>query len=458
MAGSGSPAPEFRQLKLELNPLPLTTSDIDIPSVLLSVKVGNIYGGYNPDLFDELVEDFFLCHICKGILRDALLTPCGHVFCKACLSQTRLYSQTTETRCPLDNTLMELESIREEDFINRWVRQKRIQCPLKAKGCEWNGELGDCKRHLSTACLMYRVKCSLGCGVVVMRCELDSHISKQCMMRKVNCQYCTGEVSLGEMEEHWSIGCNLYPILCPNSCQSSTVERCKLKRHLDQDCPLTVLPCKYQKYGCEHECSRRDLTGHLSANVQLHLEHLYQHSQLQEECHRSEMGTLGRQISSLQDSIASITNKSPYVWKVRKINALMEDGGTLLSPSLFTSEGIHFSVKLHCNGLDENSDSFLSLVASFPHVTTSSDNSPLRLKFDCSLLNQTSDDSHYMVSTQFNVLEPGEVVDASLVKFVSHRQVRQSSSLVLFLKDDIVYLKISAHLVTSLSKPWLHDH
>ncbi|KAI6645941.1 hypothetical protein LOD99_13198 [Oopsacas minuta] len=452
MAGSGSP--ELRQLKLELNPLPLTTWDIDIPSVLLSVRVGNISGGYNPDIFDEMVEDFFLCHICKGVLKDALLTPCGHVFCKVCLYQAKFYSQHTETRCPLDNIPLSMDKITEEDFINRWVRQKRIQCPLKAKGCEWNGELGDCKRHLNTACQMFRIKCSQGCGAVVMRCEVDSHTTKQCLMRKVGCKYCTGEVCLGEMDKHWSTRCNMFPTPCPNNCQTLTVERRKMKRHLEDFCPLSVLPCKYQRYGCEHECSRREMPCHLSTDIQAHLEHLNIHTEVIEETHRTEVERLERRIYALEEMMSSVANRSPYIWQISGISTKMESGAIVVSPCIYTNNGMEFRLKMYCDGLDENYTSFISLVVCF------SDNSidtPLQLKLQISLLNQLSNTLHHVVETELEVIGTEEVVNPSLIQFKSHSQIRQSSYLFRYMQNDIIYIKVNATLISEAPRSWLKN-
>ena len=451
MAGSGSP--ELRQLKLELNPLPLTTWDIDIPSVLLSVRVGNISGGYNPDLFDEMVEDFFLCHICRGVLKDALLTSCGHVFCKACLSQTKFYSQHTQTRCPLDNIPLAVDKITEEDFINRWVRQKRIACPLKAKGCEWNGELGDCKRHLNTVCLMFRVKCSQGCGAVVMRCELESHTTKQCLMRKAECQYCNEEVCLGEMDEHWSTRCSSYPTPCPNNCQAMTVERRRMKRHLEDVCPLSVLPCKYQKYGCEHECPRREMSYHLATGMQAHLEHLNLHTELIEESNKSEIEKLEKRIDVLGDALSSLTNKSPYIWVVTGISDKMKTGASILSPSIYTKNGFKFNLKMYCNGIDEDSLSFISLVL----CNSSQKDTPIQLKLEVSLLNQLSDTLHHVVETQTEVVGVGEILDPSLVEFKSHSQVKQISCLSVYLQNDTIYIRVSASLLSDPPSQWLRN-
>lgn len=59
---------------------------------LLYVKVGTITGGYDPEFFQESMEDHFVCPICKGVLHNpALIVECGHVFCENCLEENNRY-------------------------------------------------------------------------------------------------------------------------------------------------------------------------------------------------------------------------------------------------------------------------------------------------------------------------------------------------------------------------------
>ncbi|XP_005814111.2 probable E3 ubiquitin-protein ligase TRIM8 [Xiphophorus maculatus] len=50
---------------------------------------------------DFLSEDQFQCSICLDIFTDPVSTPCGHTFCKACL--TRHWAGKRECQCPLCN-------------------------------------------------------------------------------------------------------------------------------------------------------------------------------------------------------------------------------------------------------------------------------------------------------------------------------------------------------------------
>ena len=58
-------------------------------------------------------------------------------------------------------------------------------------------------------------------------------------------------------------------IPCTNTECTETIEREKMKRHLD-DCDYTIIPCKYMKIGCDMELNRRDMIAH-EENDKVHL-------------------------------------------------------------------------------------------------------------------------------------------------------------------------------------------
>ena len=70
----------------------ITPDDID---GLLFVRVGTIYGGYDPEFFQENMEEHFVCPICKGILScPTLIVECGHVFCERCIQETNRFKHS----------------------------------------------------------------------------------------------------------------------------------------------------------------------------------------------------------------------------------------------------------------------------------------------------------------------------------------------------------------------------
>uniref|UniRef100_A0A8C6TPM0 RING-type domain-containing protein n=1 Tax=Neogobius melanostomus TaxID=47308 RepID=A0A8C6TPM0_9GOBI len=47
----------------------------------------------------SISEDQFLCSICLDLFTEPVTTPCGHNFCRRCLSQH--WDTSAPCRCPL---------------------------------------------------------------------------------------------------------------------------------------------------------------------------------------------------------------------------------------------------------------------------------------------------------------------------------------------------------------------
>ena len=60
-------------------------------------------------------------------------------------------------------------------------------------------------------------------------------------------------------------------ILCSNDCGKVFESRRELERHLDEECPLTVVGCEFKHVGCPVRLPRRALPTHLGQAVVLHL-------------------------------------------------------------------------------------------------------------------------------------------------------------------------------------------
>uniref|UniRef100_A0A3B3YSD1 RING-type domain-containing protein n=1 Tax=Poecilia mexicana TaxID=48701 RepID=A0A3B3YSD1_9TELE len=71
-------------------------------------------------------KDQFLCSICQDVFTDPVSTPCGHNFCKTCI--TRLWDANVPYKCPLCN----------EHFASR--PQLRVNTLLKEMVDQFRGE------------------------------------------------------------------------------------------------------------------------------------------------------------------------------------------------------------------------------------------------------------------------------------------------------------------------------
>ena len=106
--------------------------------------------------------------------------------------------------------------------------------------------------------------------IYVIRNYLDIHINNECLNRYHKCEYCGEKDTYANItQNHYSI-CQKKKIPCTNTECTETIERGKMKLHLD-DCDHTIIPCKYKNIGCDVELKRKDMPAHEEDdNVHLH--------------------------------------------------------------------------------------------------------------------------------------------------------------------------------------------
>ncbi|XP_062276680.1 E3 ubiquitin-protein ligase TRIM21-like [Scomber scombrus] len=78
-----------------------------------------------------LTEDQFLCSICLDVFTDPVTTPCGHNFCKNCI--TEHWSSTVQCRCPICKRLYKTKpELQVNTFISEMAAQFRQSAQQKA--------------------------------------------------------------------------------------------------------------------------------------------------------------------------------------------------------------------------------------------------------------------------------------------------------------------------------------
>ena len=152
------------------------------------MATGTSKGGYDYE-FVTPPPKYLQCPVCLLTLRDPhVISCCGNEFCQACIERV----QWDGKPCPLCNefnftTLLHKKLVRE---VNALV----VRCPQKELGCDWEGELGQVKKHLdggegmSEGCGYVLVTCSNGCGVQLLRRQLSNHELKVCPKRPIERQ------------------------------------------------------------------------------------------------------------------------------------------------------------------------------------------------------------------------------------------------------------------------------
>ena len=362
---------------------------------------------------------------------------CGHLFCKSCLDNIKKAVSISKA-CPVCRCDKEFKTFRNKT-IDREIRELRVYCTNKEKGCEWQGELNDIHKHLgnSYGCQFEEVKCSNDCGNMIERQYLTSHVETKCLRRKVNCQYChdTGEHQFieGQHKEE----CPKLPLPCPNKCKFGSVLREGIKAHREV-CPLEMIQCKYHDLGCKDRIVRKDQEKHDNEKMKEHL--------IMTKCRLSELNDTQHQLTStlistkdqLADALKQITNLtvlmnarlSPYnnpltptgirsihldsmmmafkfddqtcpvTFKMPEYDIKKKDGAEWFSDSFYThNKGYTMCLCVYAAGHKEGEGTHLSV---YLHIMKGPHDDeltwPVRGNFMIILLNQISDIQHYSMT------------------------------------------------------------
>ena len=230
-------------------------NSVDFVDHLLFVEVNeNMFGGYKQDLLvsslNEMEKDFFVCHECKGLMRNACQigeeqTP----VCEVCVTEGVSFHPMMRSR--------------------KMIPQLQMKCPLTTRGCEWNGMICEVEEHLNV-CPEFVLQCQNYCDVILPREELEEHLKHLCTKRIVDCEQCHLSLMYKDLSQHDDV-CLEFQLPCPNKCDLN-LKRKQLNTHIDTDCPNTVVDCPYRKFGCEREMKRCELEDHEKVNEIVHLQ------------------------------------------------------------------------------------------------------------------------------------------------------------------------------------------
>ncbi len=214
------------------------------------------------------------CPICLLILRDPYqVTCCGKSFCKACIKSIKKENHPCPT-CLKANF---------KHYPNLGLKQPlygfKVYCCNKAKGCDWQGELGQLDQHLNLnygqdrqfiGCAFADIEC-LYCHVKFRRNVLENHQVSDCLQRPFTCSICEAyESTYEDVTNDHALVCEWRFMECPNSCGYNLQYR-NLKEHLSNQCPSSLVECEFSHVGCDIKVCRKDLPTHLSDSMITHM-------------------------------------------------------------------------------------------------------------------------------------------------------------------------------------------
>ncbi|XP_038186856.1 TNF receptor-associated factor 6 [Arvicola amphibius] len=221
--------------------------------------------GYDVE-FDPPLESKYECPICLMALREAVQTPCGHRFCKACIIKS---IRDAGHKCPVDNEILLENQLFPDNFAKREILSLTVKCPNK--GCLQKMELRHLEDH-QAHCEFALMNCPQ-CQRPFQKCQFNMHVIEDCPRRQVSCVNCAVSMPFEEKEIHDQT-CPLANIIC-EYCGTILIRE-QMPNHYDLDCPTAPIPCTFSVFGCHEKMQRNHLARHLQENTQLHMRLLAQ--------------------------------------------------------------------------------------------------------------------------------------------------------------------------------------
>ena len=159
----------------------------------------------------------------------------------------------------------------------REIKNLPVKCDNVERGCEWEGIIGTLDEHVAV-CKFTPVPCPNQCKendkiVLLMRKDIDHHMCNECPNRDYVCEYCGENGMYSDITQIHDKKCEKKVIPCTNTECTKTIERGKMKSHLENDCKYTIISCKYNNIGCNVELKRKDVRSH-EEDSSIHFHHL----------------------------------------------------------------------------------------------------------------------------------------------------------------------------------------
>ncbi|XP_071060906.1 E3 ubiquitin-protein ligase TRIM47-like isoform X2 [Pseudochaenichthys georgianus] len=128
-------------------------------------------------------EDQFLCPICLDVLIDPVTTPCGHNFCKNCI--TKHWDTSDKCQCPMCNEMFDKKpEMRINTFISEMVAQFRRSAQQKASSSEQQVfKPGEVPCDVCTETKLKALKSCLVCLTSYCETHLEPHLTASSLKR-----------------------------------------------------------------------------------------------------------------------------------------------------------------------------------------------------------------------------------------------------------------------------------
>ena len=104
--------------------------------------------------------------------------------------------------------------------------------------------------------------CPAGCGVQLKPINIERHIHEDCPLTVVVCKYCKKFKAPPKKTKSHEELCPSNIEVCPNGC-GMKMHTSNIKAHTDNECTLTVISCEFAYTGCKVEKRRCEMDKHI---------------------------------------------------------------------------------------------------------------------------------------------------------------------------------------------------
>ena len=373
------------------------------------------------------------------ILVYAVVTPFS---CKSCLDGMKHGRTSSSKVCPVCRADDKFDVVPNKQ-VDRKIRSLLVFCTNKQKGCEWQGELNDISVHLDKSstkgCMYESIQCTNGCGETLQRQCLTRHTTTECSHRKINCPHCNLSgihqfITGDHMRE-----CPKVVIPCPNHCEVGNIPREDMDEHR-KVCSFEVVSCKYMKLGCGTRMARKNVEKHGKEKME---EHLCMATERLEKLENVVAQVVwSSQLTSMSLSDSKV---APMIFRITGFTEKRGGKAKWRSPYFYTVNG-GYKLYAYVTFADSCLRVYMTLVRS-----ENDDNLtwPFRGRFDVVILNQISDDDHYLDPITFDdrcsdsVAGRGATHGWGLPEFITYNQLCKPSPTCQYVKDNTLYIKVS---------------
>ena len=358
----------------------------------------------------------------------------------------------------------------------REIQALPVKCDNVGRTCTWVGTVSTLRQHMDT-CEFAFVPCPNQCrDEPFMKRDLDNHLEEDCPNREHSCEHCGEKGTYSFITEVHYQSCQKKTLPCPNGCKV-TMKRQHVEEHVATECELAVIPCKYQRLGCDVELEKRDIASHeeddklhlrMAIDTTVKLEQKVDELERDLKCFSEkttnleqnlknatqESANLERNLEKALDNIARLEGKVATIKFTKYHDKKLQNEGMEfpISPN-----GYQMTVTVYVNGYATGKGSHISIFTHILNRKCEAIKWPLFGKLTFILLNQLGDNNHHQCHMTGHVTAANNAVHGAVwgkPKFIPHSKLGfDEDSNTQYLKDDTLYFRVLFEVPNN--KPWL---